>query len=270
MDFYLDYQLIVYLQNGENESLSKAVENLKLKGSRFLFSPAHLEEIAVSSKRGTANDDLITSKIDFLTTLCGSNSLRPVSKSKLEIYNELPICCYDRVIKDYHLNDLAESLEYDVINDANNNPAGDPLIVNNLRPEDLFYNMSYYEILLLTLMKRGLITVNEMRDSLICLLERKERHVIMDRHDVLEMSINILANWLEKIGFYRENVKASRSRLHDVSHMIYGSYSDFFVTNDNKLLNKTRAVYSFLTIKTKILTMAEFIKEYSGNMNDSN
>lgn len=267
MDFYLDYQMIVYLQNVEDKSLSKIVENLKLKGSRFLFSPAHLEEIAVSSKRGTANDDLITSKIDFLTTLCGNNSLRPVSEGILEIYNEPPVCCYGRVINNYHLNDLAESLEYDVISDANNNPAGSPITVNNNQPEKILYHVQYYEMLLLALMKRGLITVDEMRDSLVCLLERKKRHVIMDRHDVLVMSINILANWLEKIGFYREGINASRSRLHDVSHMIYGSYSDFFVSNDKKLLNKTRAIYSFLTIKTKVLSMDEFIKEYGCDVN---
>ncbi|MCA5932587.1 hypothetical protein LET06_16730 [Pectobacterium versatile] len=262
MDLYFDYQLVIYLQDGVNEQLSKIVDDLKTKGSRFLFSPAHLEEIAVSCKRGTASDALVEDKIEFLTVLCGSNSLRATSLKKTEIYNELPICCYNRVIKYYHLNDFAESLEHEVISDANNNPAGEPRIINNSSPEELFYHINYYEILLLSLVKMQLITVEEMRYSLVGLLERQERSIIMNRHDVLEASVNIVANWLEKIGYYRESIEKSRSRLHDVSHMIHASYCDIFVTNDNKLLNKTKAVYSFLTIKTRVLSMKEFIKEH--------
>lgn len=43
------------------------------------------------------------------------------------------------------------------------------------------------------------------------------------------------------------------SSLHDNTHSIYGSYCDYFVSRDKRLLKKLTATYKYLGIGTKII-----------------
>ncbi|MGN6899528.1 hypothetical protein ACTHT7_05795, partial [Neisseria sp. P0017.S010] len=75
---------------------------------------------------------------------------------------------------------------------------------------------------------------------------------------IVEAYINLAANLLEKLGYYRESENKYRSRLHDVSHMIYGAYCDVFVSADKKMINKLKAIYSALNIPTEVLSLLDF------------
>ncbi|MGI1796284.1 hypothetical protein [Acinetobacter variabilis] len=39
----------------------------------------------------------------------------------------------------------------------------------------------------------------------------------------------------------------------DISHVAYASFCDYFITNDERLLNKSRAIYEYLNIHTEVL-----------------
>ncbi|MEH6479734.1 MULTISPECIES: hypothetical protein [Pseudoalteromonas] len=263
MKVYLDHNLIIYLRQSSNKQLdNKQLENkvkeMKENGFRFIFSPAHLEEIAVSAMRNKTKKNIIDADIKFLTNLCGTNSLRPRSRNDkdIEFGKEYPIDCYKRVIEHYSSNDYAETVDKGIIERANDNPHSNPKKANNQNPKDVLSNITYISLILQSLMHHGLITQCEA----IKKLQSSPHYNLTNKFCILEHSVNYAANLLEQLGYYREKTKKSRSRLHDVSHIIYGKYADIFVTNDTKLLKKTQAIYSLFDIDTKVLTKKEFIQ----------
>ena len=126
-------------------------------------------------------------------------------------------------------------MEKEFFIDVHKNSTSDPKEMNNYNPAELFCEtLINKELLLRSLIKNNLISQQE---ALEC-LQSGSYKILHNRFCVLEHSFNYIANWLEMIGYYRESEDKSRSRLHDVSHIIYASYSDLFVSNDKKLIKK--------------------------------
>jgi len=251
---YFDYNVINYLRQGANKKLNEKFCCLD-DDSLIVFSPAHLEEIAVSEKRYNVNKNIIREEIGFLKKIAKNHSLRRISEERLVLFNEYPEDCYRRVIKGYSYNDIAEKIEADVIRDANKNPLGNPKNMNNISPDEVLHNIIYREMIARELNKLGLIKDSEVE----CCIKWNFSDLKEDKHYVFETYVNLAANLLEKIGYFRESKSSSRSRLHDVSHIIYAAYSDIFVSSDKKLLAKSKAIYSMLKISVKVLSTDEFI-----------
>ena len=75
----------------------------------------------------------------------------------------------------------------------------------------------------------------------------------------LEYVIEQLARLLDRVGYNREgNLKKYNSAEYDISHMIYGTYCDFFVTADNRLYEKAKAIYYYLQVPTTVLHFEDF------------
>lgn len=249
---YLDYNVVSYLRAGKDELLNQKYEKMASE-ELFIFSPAHLEDIAVSEKRDGADKQIIVDEIEFLSKITLQNALRPRTRDLVELCKESPQECYGRVIEHYENNDLAEMLDKAVIQDAIANPLGNPIEVNNIAPEVILNKLSYKELIAVWLVDAKVISPDEGIESL-----RWNFSDIKNRFSVFEAYVNLAANLLEKIGYFREKESNSRSRLHDVSHMIYAAYSDVFVTADKKMLQKTKAIYSMLQVPTKVMNLKEF------------
>lgn len=268
LKLYFDYNVISYLRTGnlpKNISceIINKIDFIKENFS-IAFGPAHLEDIAVSEMR--CNDpDVAAKEIDFLTELAGRNSLRPITREKLKIfYDENPIDCYKRVVDNYDGNDIAEEIDRLVIEDANKNPMSNPKEMNNIPPEKVLReNEVYRQEISRGLVNEGIINNYELIESLEWKFDD-----IKDRFYIFEAYMNLAANLLEKIGYFREDEEKYRSRLHDVSHMIYAAYCDIFVSADRKMLNKTKAIYSMLDVPTKVMSFDEFQKMLD-NMDES-
>ena len=254
---YLDYNVISYLRTGNfpkniSPKLKEKVEFIKENYS-IAFSPAHLEDIAASKIRCGTSDDVIRSEIEFLTSIAGRNSLRPITRETLKIYyDEYPIDCYHRVVSGYVGNDLIEPIEKKILEDARSNPLSEPKEMNNISPEDIFDQFRKKQISC-SLYKQGYLSESEIEKSLNWTFDD-----IKDKFYIVEAYINLAANLLEKLGYYRESENKYRSRLHDVSHMIYGAYCDVFVSADKKMINKLKAIYSALNIPTEVLSLLDF------------
>lgn len=251
---YFDYNVISYLKNGRDDLLNKKCEGIAVD-NMIVFSPAHLEDIAASAMRDNVEERIIFEEIEFLSKITKRNALRSVTRDGVVIYDESPQDCYERVIKDYANNDWAEKLEAAIILDANANPAGNPREMNNIEPEEVLNRLIYRELIARWLSNAGLINANESIASL-----RWTFSDIHSRFSVFEAYVNLAANLLEKIGYHREKGDKSRSRLHDVSHIIYGAYSDVLVSADKKFIRKAKAVYSMLQVPTMVLSVSEFYK----------
>ena len=80
----------------------------------------------------------------------------------------------------------------------------------------------------------------------------------------LELIIEFLHNVLNKCNYYTdETQKTCTSGIHDVSHSIYGTYCDYFITQDIRLIKKLKAIYYYLGIDTKVLSLKEALNMLS-------
>lgn len=71
------------------------------------------------------------------------------------------------------------------------------------------------------------------------------------------------------MGYHREAKDKSRSRLHDVSHIIYAAYCDTFVTADRRLAKKAQAIYSVLGVSTLVVLAKEFEAQVRPSISDA-
>jgi len=258
MRIYLDYNIIICIKNEKNPNLNEVVMQKKESGHIFVFSPAHLEELAVSEKRSNSCFNVVNSDLNFMTEFFENHSIIPRVKNFVEFDGEYPRDCYKRVVCNYDSNDIAELLAESSMNDAHDRPAGDPKEINNCDPVQFFSDVKFKEKILYSLKVEKIIN----QDEAISCLKNDNYELIINRFCVLQYLVSYFADCLEKIGYFRESRKPfrSRSRMHDVSHIIYGAYSDIFVSNDIKLIKKASAIYSALEIKTKVVSGKDFIK----------
>ncbi len=56
-----------------------------------------------------------------------------------------------------------------------------------------------------------------------------------------------------------KNEKKFVSAQSDISHVAYASYCDYFITNDERLADKSNAIYEYLEIPTEILNIPKFL-----------
>lgn len=251
-NLYLDFNVISYLRRGQQPALTRAF-NHAAKSQLVVFSPAHLEDVAASAIRDAAPPAIIKAEIDFLAKIAGRNGLRPITHDRVVLYDESPHDCYVRVVAQYDKNDVAEEIDASVIADAHESPAGAPREMNNIPHTEILSHIIYRELIVRTLFLQGLIARNEQESALSWQFDD-----LKDRFKILQAYINLAANFLEKIGYHREDRDKSRARLHDVSHIIYAAYCGTFVTADKKLAKKAMAIYSLLGIRTLVLLDKEF------------
>lgn len=86
--------------------------------------------------------------------------------------------------------------------------------------------------------------------------------VIKKSHHKKEKYISRIMDMLETGGYYQEDKNHQASiigRMHDVTHSIYASQADYFVTNDSRLRRKTVATYKKLGISTEVLDIPSFL-----------
>ena len=76
----------------------------------------------------------------------------------------------------------------------------------------------------------------------------------------LQTTIEFLNELLQGCGYNSDKKNTAVSGVYDISHMIYATYCDFFVTNDTRLAKRANAIYYYLGIGTKVVTFEEFSK----------
>ena len=112
-----------------------------------------------------------------------------------------------------------------------------------------------YEVLLCELN----IILPETDSDAIVYRDKNTLSLILNCFELRQNAIEVLSHIIELKNFYPEKMKNFRSRLYDIGHIIYASYTELFITNDAKLLQKAKIIYDFLNIKTKVLSLKELL-----------
>lgn len=90
-----------------------------------------------------------------------------------------------------------------------------------------------------------------------------------NENDNIEVKIKKFLLKLDIFGYKTEKANKSLSNIDaDGSHTFYAAFCDYLVTNDKKMAEKAKAVYSELSIPTKVITTKELkvkLKEFLDN-----
>jgi hypothetical protein len=246
-------------------------EQQKHDGYQSVYSPAHIEEIAFSTMKNNYPLQKTVEKLKFFSNMNNDYELLPFKRNDVKIIKEMgvylcieaPKDCYSRVVKNYPINDHAILLNKKVLEESTN------LNIFNKNSNE-FNNTKHEDVL-------SGFEENIMCDFRTVLSRRyKKSHTRKGQikfsdisHDfqLVECIIEILFNWIECLRFFPENIKdvsKPRSRMNDVSHAIYASYTSKIISGDKNFVNKLLVVYKFLSIDTNITYMKynKNIKEF--------
>ena len=73
-----------------------------------------------------------------------------------------------------------------------------------------------------------------------------------------EGMIDICFRSLHDAGFGLETKRKTRSVIHDVSHTIYATMADIFVSRDERMISKVKAIFNFLKVECVAYSPDEF------------
>lgn len=125
------------------------------------------------------------------------------------------------------------------------------------------------KLLFETLLKVGLIYEEEIINDLLKVIKDKKIEIIRNKLNFFkytERLIEMLFNFLYMINYYKEKEKNStyRGKTFDVTHCIFATQMDYFVTADKRLFYKMKVIFDFLDIKTKLI-LVKFENESTTN-----
>lgn len=115
---------------------------------------------------------------------------------------------------------------------------------NHLRPEQFI--MLHND---LTKIYGGDTANNQLSELLknMCEISFGCYHKIKNTYVKMEYVIEQLARILSRFGYYRDkNARTFNSGEYDITHLIYGTFCDYFITEDAKLRSRALAIYYYL------------------------
>ncbi|ELC8464944.1 hypothetical protein [Clostridium perfringens] len=246
---------LIYIDNNIYISMKKSINLEDLNDDiQFVYSPAHLEELANSIRNNNFEyNEYIDKDLKFLSDLTNNFEFLPSENDGIVLCKELPKYPLKRVIKYYEGTILSEKLEKEFLEKR------------ELIRKELALKLTTKDI-------KGVLKSQEGKK----LLEKKEwykeyesigdKTIFWEKYkndyNFLFNSINGIVEILEILDNSPESSRKYRSHLHDTSHIIYATQSDIFVTNDRRLSDKMTEIVDFLGLQTKILDYKTFIEIY--------
>lgn len=272
-NIYLDHNIFCFLQEiNEFEDLYNKILSLK-KAYIFPYSPGHIEEVATIYRQNTSTkniDERVGKIINTISHISGNNEILPTPFGKNIIKKEDPKICLKRVIDQYGITLWAEhhdknlayrinkealaeiEAEEDIIPfiDLREQHGIESKVIGNITPEDIFKQENVISF----------FKSNVPNFDLVNLMGSTWKE-IEGNGEKIAIIIERLMKGLYKIGYKSDKKKKYRSSMHDITHAIYATDCDYFVTNDIKTgyLDRVKAIYHFLQIPTQVISMEDFL-----------
>lgn len=244
-----------------------AIKRLLDTGRQPVYSPAHIEELAVPVQRSALPEKIVMEEMRALSQLTKNFEILPNSRKGLReihsegrfgafIYKENPRQCYKRVTKDYELlNNIAESGQKSFSTNANQEANGRvPGTVNRYNPQQILQQDTVKRSILSEysgIFHKPFVDVFDPKNCI---------ELLKSNHDAVQAMIESVIKCLIRERYYPDPVKKYRSEMHDISHAVYASYFDLYVIEDEKSREKCKAAYEFLGVRTKVLSPVEVIE----------
>jgi len=281
--YYFDYNIY--------EKISK--ENMRidsefLQHNNIFLSVAHIEEYYKAYKNDVENLNRVS--LENLKNIMIEISkkriiLNPTKNSRIHAKSETFDECYG-IIEKYDTRDIVENdgqeinkLEKIVVDSLReedsiakyNSTLGKeeiwerPEVINGISEFSGFYNI-YNSICFDRLVsvygvngaKKGITVLP--KDFKLC--KDCFKNYVPNFH-LLEMVIEYLHKILNRCGFHRDKeVRKTISGIHDVSHSIYATYCNYFVTLDINFRKRVEAIYYYLGLETEVRSFDDIEKYF--------
>ena len=233
--YYLDNNVLVDIENGTLE-ISKF---LSLRNSIYYFSPSHIEELIEGENTGKLSVDKRLKLIESLASCnciwSGSTNPNFCKKTPLQLYQDEmnPLLVALRQYLNHYVSNIVFDREkFLKIIDMNS------IEISNIHSNDILYWLNDI------LSKYMNITISDY----LSFNNASGRTEFITLFNLLDLAC------------YHKDRQTNHSdiaRLHDASHAYYAQLCDVFVSNDKKMRYKTKAVYSYLGIRTSVLSIKE-------------
>ncbi|MEQ4925089.1 hypothetical protein [Proteus hauseri] len=275
---YLDHNIYCAYIKKENKNplLLNKIDSISKIKYIFPYSPAHIEEVAeISNSKKDQKDqvEFISILLHGISSLSYGREIFPNHGGPTRIITESPLTCFDRVFKTLNTTEYAKENERRIYAFKNagtyENYFKEQSLIShdidfthdNMRKRhkidiDKIKNLSNTELMSNKFVLSLFMEFCEQRDKFISYDENFEN--FKHDHSLVERKIDCYFRFLEIVGYYTEPYKRCASRMHDVTHAIYATKADFFITNDYNFHKKIKATYTFFKIPTIILNIEEF------------
>lgn len=280
--YYFDYNIY--------ERIAK--EDIKIDddfyvNNNIFLSVAHIEEYYKACKNDVGN--LNKDSLENLKTLMIGISkkriiLNPAKNSRIHAKNETFDECYD-IIQKYDTRDIVEN-DGKIINKlekctveslreeddmAKFNSTLDkkeiwkrPEVLNGISDFDKFYkiynSLSIKRLSLVYGINGARKGISELpQDFKLC--KDCFKNTAPNFH-LLECVMEYLHKVLSRCGFHRDkDVRKTISGIHDISHSIYATYCNYFVSLDANFRKRVEAVYYYLGFDIDVLSLDDLMKK---------
>ncbi|HGK4312560.1 hypothetical protein [Klebsiella pneumoniae] len=304
---YLDYNIFLDILERETSDFSSILKN---KEFTFVYSPAHIEEVARGIQSGRVDMDKSLKNLSGIGELTnntelfpyyndGSNVLEaPFGKKGIIVIRERPLDCFTRVYDNIASNAHAEKSQKEVLNDGHNkfkltsSKEKETLLdsINKKNPIDIltlsknknrlihgFISLQSKADASQELISNGL-SLHPYDENINRLVERVAQYKIETTNgyynflanellsdpskcfykmkgvfSFIENMIDIVMRELMRHGYKLEPLRKTESSLHDHTHAIYATACDYFISKDRRFIEKTKATYSYLGVKTIVV-----------------
>lgn len=235
---YLDNNVIIDIEEGKY-----SVEQFLNKYNyAYYFSQAHIEELLEATGNPKVSQ---IGRLSLLSKLCGKNNILTGVADVPEFFDKEPIEMYNLAGITYHIRQLIHQAvnQYDEIAPRARQELGfDTLQFNNESPENV-----------LRLIDKRLKETSGI--DLITYLKETEAYMGRALYHTLMQLIDMANYWGDK-----KTSHSDIARMYDSSHAYFAQLCDVLVTNDKRMGMKVKAVYSFLNVKTNIVSVDGFLR----------
>lgn len=278
---YLDTNIQIKIKEDECflNKLENFLQNNKMEKYIFPYSPAHLEDLAISSAvaGGKATEEMITRDLENISKISANQELlpsggnlseedfekikslgdvskkimdimqknfysigTPVMKNLRELRNENPSECYKRVI-DFYDRNLIE------VNPTQHSVCSSIKELSNCSKEERRREIELIKKEIYSILENN--RMQFVQENLFFVLEILFEHYInrLDR----------IRHWEGKEDINVEKKNRFIARTHDITHIIYASYCRYLITEDKVLHQKAKELFELFDLKTKVILVSK-------------
>jgi hypothetical protein len=271
---YIDSCDIINCCDGNNGLLEKAVFEAKIYPSIFIpFSATHIKEV-VGNKNLHFQIQRLTYLAGFTTCLYLCNDIHGISWR-----TENPFNVFKTINEVSAPNEFLQSLvPYELIKNIRDTTKFNPQYMNNIKPKDAISEIN--EILKEIAKTNEEYTYTPIEDMLKML---KEINIANNRQlwkdmgadpgvlDSIDYEAFMLFSLFDSLGFWSDskNVYNKGSGFGDSQHASVGIKAHYLISSDKRFRMKTKAVYSFLNIPTKVLDPDEAVELFNALISEN-
>ena len=236
MKVYLDNNILVDIEAGKY-----SVDMfLSIPDAAYYYSDAHMNELLEAKGNPKVSQE---GRLRLISKLCGSNNILTGGFNAPEIYEKEPVEMYrlcDTPLRAF----IAQQVNTgdDLFMELRDRLDFDSTIFNNVSPEQVLEMIDE--------------KVKEKFDNLDLLTYLRATEAFGGKP-----LYHTLFNLIDSANYWgdKKTAHSNVARLYDAVHAYFAQVCDVLVTNDKRMRAKTKAVYSFLGVKTKVVSTNDYL-----------